>query len=92
MSKTVIYSINKCRRCWVEIRKWISLCYDCEDIKKSCYAKFSTNKKRLNNLLAKRDLNKERFDKFNVYVKNILDSIKDIFTFKELTNNYQTIY
>lgn len=78
----VSYEINHCYMCKAQIRNWITLCNECRDKRNYHAALVSMAKKRLKELLNKRDLNKERIEKIKKQTDNIITNWTIVLTFK----------
>lgn len=78
----VSYNTNTCYMCNAHIRNWITLCNECRDKRNYYAALVSTWKKRLKELLNKRELNKEWLERFKVQTKNIVKNSENVLTFK----------
>lgn len=74
--------MNQCYICKKQIRNWITMCNECKDKRNYYAAIVSTNKKRLKQLLNKRELNKEWIEKFKIQTNNIIKNWEIILTFK----------
>ena len=75
-------SENKCYMCWKNIRYWITICTECKDKRNYYSAIVSTWKKRLKELLNKRELNRERIERFKTQTNTIIKNWEVVLTFK----------
>lgn len=75
-------SYNKCYMCNAPIRYWITLCNNCRDKRNYHAAIISTNKKRLTQLLNKRELTNEWLTKFKTHSNNIIKNWEVVLMFK----------
>ena len=75
--------MNICYMCKKPIRNWITMCNECKDKRNYYAAIVSTNKKRLKQLLNKRELNKEWIEKFKTQTNNVIKNWEIILTFKK---------
>lgn len=71
----------KCLKCGKESK--YEFCRECKELKRSCWAMMSQNKKKLIKLLNSDWLSIEWFDKFKLYTENILRYGRIYMEFKE---------
>lgn len=74
---------RKCKHCWKDIRKWVSLCEKCNDIRRNNLAMMTQNKIKLRTLIKEKKLTPEWLDKFILYANNIVKYWKIVMEYKE---------